>query len=383
MPILCGTSRADDPETAVTDLKAMIDQSQPACRLVFCSANRDLGAVGRALARQFPDGPTIGCSTAGEIGPNGYVSNSLTGISLPAADFAAVAGLIGDIAEFDLDRTRREIAELLVTLGAKAGAPLAGHTFALLLIDGMCGQEEWLVSAIADILGEIPLLGGSAGDNLRFQSTSVFCEGAFHTDAAVLLLVYTPCPFTLFATQHFAGTPQKLVVTAADPSARIVTEINGEPAAEEYARLVGLEPDLLNPMIFAAHPVVVRVGGRYYVRSIRKLNPDGSLSFFCAIDEGLVLTVAEGLDIVGSLADALAQVRDEVGPPQLIIGCDCILRRLEIDRRGLTETISAILSANRVIGFNTYGEHIHAIHVNQTLTGIAIGAAPTPLEITR
>ncbi len=356
----------------------MIDQPQPACRLVFCSANHDLNAVGRALARHFTDVPTLGCSTAGEIGPTGYVTDSLTGISLPANDFTAVAGVIGGISHFNLDHSRRQVANLLVRLTAKAAAPLAGRTFALLLIDGMCGQEEWLVSAIADILGEIPLFGGSAGDDLRFGSTSVFGDGAFHTDAAVLLLVHTRCPFTLFATQHFTGTPHKLVVTAADPSARIVTEINGEPAAEEYARLVGLEPDRLNPMIFAAHPVVVQVGGRYYVRSIRKVNPDGSLSFFCAIDEGLVLTVAEGADIVGSLDEALAQLRRQIGPPQLIIGCDCILRRLEIDRKGLTASVSTLLSANRVIGFNTYGEHIHAIHVNQTLTGIAIGPAPAP-----
>ena len=49
-----------------------------------------------------------------------------------------------------------------------------------------------------------------------------------------------------------------MVVTEADPERRLVREINAEPAAREYARLVGKDPDQLSPFTFAAHPVVVR-----------------------------------------------------------------------------------------------------------------------------
>ncbi len=47
-------------------------------------------------------------------------------------------------------------------------------------------------------------------------------------------------------------------------------------------------------MIFAAYPVVVRIGNADFVRSIQKMNPDGSLTFYCAIDEGIVFKVAKG-----------------------------------------------------------------------------------------
>ena len=59
-------------------------------------------------------------------------------------------------------------------------------------------------------------------------------------------------------------------------------------------------PDDLGPFSFASYPLVVKVGGDYYCRSIRNMNPDGSLSFFCAIDEGLVFTVARPRDMVRS-----------------------------------------------------------------------------------
>ena len=35
--------------------------------------------------------------------------------------------------------------------------------------------------------------------------------------------------------------------------------------------------------------------------------------------------------------------------------------------------LSALLAANAVVGFSTYGEQYQAMHVNQTFTGIAIG----------
>jgi hypothetical protein len=155
----------------------------------------------------------------------------------------------------------------------------------------------------------------------------------------------------------------------------VVTEINGEPAGREYARMVGLEVDKLTPMIFSAHPVVVTIGGHTYVRSIQKVNEDESLTFFCAIEKGIVLTVAQGVDLVENLEQAFRDVRGEIGPPQVILGCDCSLRNLEASQRGLLERIGALMSENNVIGFATYGEQFNAMHVNQTFTGVAIGSS--------
>jgi hypothetical protein len=166
-----------------------------------------------------------------------------------------------------------------------------------------------------------------------------------------------------------------MVVTRADPARRVVYEINGLPAGREFARLVGLNIAELTPLIFATHPVVVRVGGQYFVRSIAKVNADESLTFFCAIDEGIVLTIAQGVDMIANLQEAFDKVRATLGQPQLVLGCDCILRRMESEREGIKDQIGDILKANNVIGFATYGEQFNSMHVNQTFTGIAIGNA--------
>ena len=57
----------------------------------------------------------------------------------------------------------------------------------------------------------------------------------------------------------------------------------------------------------------------------------------------------------------------------LTIGCDCFLRRLEIENDGGVESVATLLRQQRVIGFNTYGEQFNGMHINQTFTGVAIG----------
>jgi hypothetical protein len=179
--------------------------------------------------------------------------------------------------------------------------------------------------------------------------------------------------FSVFKTEHFVQTDDKVVVTGADPAARVVTELNAEPAADEYARMVGQAGTPPTPMIFAAHPLMVRVGGVYHVRAIQKVNPDNSLTFFCAIDEGLVLTIARSVDVVQDLRNLFERLKAEMGEPDLIIGCD-VLRNVEIEQQ-FKPVVSELFVRNGVIGFCTYGEQFNSMHGKQTFTGIAIGAA--------
>jgi len=205
----------------------------------------------------------------------------------------------------------------------------------------------------------------------------VLWDGRFRGNAAVVLMLRSACRVKVFSLDHLVPTARRMVVTGADPARRIVTRINAEPAAREYARLLGKDPEQLTPFTFAAHPVVVRVGGRHHVRAIQRMEPNGDLVFFSAIAEGLVLTLAEPQDIAAHLKRelaALAQTGAGHGPPQAILACDCILRRMEAQENQRLGAVSAILRANGVAGFSTYGEQVNSMHVNQTMTGVAIWA---------
>jgi len=368
-----GVSQSLDPETAARELHAAIGQENVSLAFFYCSPQYDLEALGRELARRFAGVNLIGCTTAGEITPEGYLDGALTGASISSDDFTAVTERIDGLSAFEFADGARTSELLVAELDKRGKTPSPRTTFGFLLIDGLSLQEEVVISALSRSLGNMPLFGGSAGDGVRFGETFIYHDGAFHTDAAVFTLVVTTHPFEVFKTEHFIATDDKMVVTGADVGRRIVMEINGLPAGREYARMVGLEVDKLTPMIFATYPVVVKVGDDYFVRSIQKVNEDESLTFFCAIDEGIVLTVGRGVDLAENLEQAFRRVRNKIGKPRLVIGCDCILRNLELDQKGLKETVGGIMADNNVIGFSTYGEQFNAMHVNQTFTGVAIG----------
>jgi hypothetical protein len=362
-----------DPVAAVRDLFERLDLPKSGLTLFFCSPNYDLVALGAALARQFPGVDLIGCTSCGEIAPSGYVDGCITAVSFPSDDYVVVSGYIEQLGPSVMSSVHRAVQTLRHNLERRAPDATAANTFALLLIDGLSGVEETVISVISAELGDIPLVGGSASDNLRYRQTAIYHAGKFRTSGAVLALVHTALPFEVFSTQHFVSSGAKMVVTEADPLRRAVMELNAEPAAEEYARLVGVQREALTARVFATHPVMVRVGGNYYVRSIQRVDDDQSLKFYCAIDEGIVLTLASGRDIAEGLSRLFADIRRNIGEPAVIIGFDCVFRKLEIRQRRLTKRISRLLAENNVIGFSTYGEQFHAMHLNQTFTGVAIG----------
>lgn len=222
-------------------------------------------------------------------------------------------------------------------------------------------------------MGEIPLIGGSAGDSQLFREATLIYNGTVVRDAAIMILIETELPFQTFRLQNFEPTARRYVVTAADPEQRVVHELNGTLAAEEYARAIGLERTDLSPAHFAAHPFIVRAGTDYFCRSIRQINKDGSIAFFCAIDEGMVLAVALQQDMAGATAEALRQIDATLGGIDCVLGFDCLWRKVEIENRQITKPMEEVYTRYRLHGFNTYGEQFNGIHLNQTLTGLALG----------
>jgi hypothetical protein len=245
--------------------------------------------------------------------------------------------------------------------------------FAFLLVDGLSRAEDGLTATISPALRDMPLFGGSAGDGTDFEHTSVALNDKVAQNAAVLTLVRSRYRTQVFSLDHLVPSDSQMVVTGADPGRRIVKTINAEPAAREYARIVGKDPEQLDRLTFASHPVVVRIGGTHHVRAIQQVNSAGELVFFSAIDEGMVLTVAAPQNMVEHLRNKMMGLSVEK-KPALILGCDCILRRIEAEQRQITRDLSDVMSSYNVTGFSTYGEQIGALHVNHTMTGVAIYA---------
>lgn len=372
-PVQTAFTTSRDPEVAADELYEALCAA-PLCQVVFfCSNDYDFTSLSNALRSRFHDIELVGCTTAGEITPLGYLNGTITAIGFPRSSFSVQSALVTNLANFSFSDAQMLVHTMLDGCRSRQVAPIKGNTFALTLLDGLSVQEERFLRLLNAHLGSIPLLGGSAADNMCHNRTHVYHNGRFHTDAAILLLVNTAFDFEAFSIHHLVPTSDKLVVTEADSDERQVFEINAEPAAQEYARSLALDVTELNPEVFALNPLSVKIGNRYYPRAIQKVNPDLSLSFYCAVDTGIVLTRSRPEAILEGVEELFADISQRIGTPQLIIGYDCIFRRLELEHLGLVEEASKLLARHRVIGFNTYGEQFNGMHLNQTFTGVALG----------
>ena len=364
---------AKQAEEAAEDLAQQLLYSDLGFVLFFCSAEYDLPTLSKALEKQFFGVPLVGCTTAGEITPQGYGRGCISAIGFDHRHFSIASVLIDEMERFSLYDAQELVENLVSDCRGNALAPIKDHSFALTLLDGLSSREEVVLAALSAALGSIPHFGGSAGDDNHLTHTHVYYDGQFHNGAAVVVLINTHLDFEVFTTHHLQPSSEKLVVTKVDSDSRRVLEFNAEPAAKEYARLIGCRLDELDMHLFASHPLAVKISENYYPRAIQQTNPDHSLTFYCAVENGIVLTAMNTTSLLDNVNQLFQGLNQRLGELLITIGCDCFLRRLEIDSKGGQKAIEEVLRKQHVIGFNTYGEQCNGMHINQTFTGVAIG----------
>ncbi|WP_299750695.1 FIST N-terminal domain-containing protein [uncultured Tateyamaria sp.] len=352
----------------VKHLQRQLGEGPFALVALFVTPLVDFQGVVAEAAALFPNTDVLACTTAGEIGATGYEEGLVVAIGFPSDGFVTKSIMIEDINALDTQATIDEITLERIALRDKT--PDLDDSFAFLVVDGLSLSEDTLAATIAPALRDFPIFGGSAGDGTSFVQTFVALNGKVASNAAILTLARSKFQTRVFSLNHLVPGETQMVVTGADPARRIVKEINAEPAAREYARLVGKDPNQLDRFTFASHPVVVRIGDTHHVRAIQQVNEHGELVFFSAIDEGMVLTVASQENLSAHLQKKLSDLSHPRKPTN-IIGCDCILRRIEAEQSQQTRQISDVLGEHRVTGFSTYGEQIGPLHVNHTMSGVA------------
>ena len=355
---------ADDPAAAAR-LAGGLAPAAPALVLLFGSPRPVLPPVARALSLALPGVRIAGCSSAGEIGPFGYQRGTIVAVGFPRAAFRAEAIALPDQGGIPVSGWLTALRGLRARFPDRAGRSL----FGVLLADGTACNEDVLAAALDAALPGIAVVGGSAGDGLDFGESVQILDGAPVRGAAVFVMVETALAVAEVSFAHFTPTARRAVVTRADPAGREIVELNAAPAAEEYARLAGLEAARMERADFARFPLLLRTGRRHHVRAISGVGPGGTLRLMSAVERGEVLTLGRAGDVTQGFADALEALPR---PPLMVLGFDCILRRLAVERAGMTHRMAELFARYRVAGFNTYGEQHSGMHVNQTFVGLAL-----------
>lgn len=361
-----------DPDRAIAAIREQVDAQNASANLLFCSPEYDLERLGRAIEASFST-PVIACTAVRQFGNGGIQTGGITAVSLSSDELSVSPYLIAPLAE-----CQARASETAFNAMSKMLARGTERSFGLVLVDGLSGAEERLAASLYQSLGNIPLIGGSAADELSTsgaRATRVYHEGRFLRDAALFALFETTLTFTTFKVSHVVPGKHKLVVTMADPEQRVVQEFNGEPAAEAFAEALGMQVEELNSGVFSRNPLLFLSGGEHYVRTIRGVNEDHSLTLHCALEVGLVLTVGNGADPIAGLQQAFDAVEKKIGAPKLILGCDSLRHGQEREQAGTDGAVGGLLARHRAVGFSGHGQQYNAMYVNQTLSAVALSSA--------
>lgn len=369
MTIICANSAASDARTNARDLLSQIASIKPTFVLFFVSSNLDPEAFASELANSLGEIPSIGCTTAGEVSSGKMSKGTAVLMAFDSTSIrAAHVACVSDCTQ--RENVRAAVDELEDSVGAPVSRLNPAPYVGLVLHDGMTATEELVMSVLSEATN-VPFVGGTAGDDLKFTGTNTFINFKMKEKTTVLSLLEPLREYRVLKTQSFRLLDKLLVATDVEEEIRAVHSFNGKPAFQEYAAQLGVstEEALSN---FLDHPVGLTLpDGEPFVRSPARVEGD-TMIFYCRIKQGMKLSLLESEDIVAQTKTDLAKNLKAMKTCSAVLNFHCILRTLQLENAGLTEAYGNVFMDVPTVGFSTYSES-YIGPMTQTSTMILFG----------
>lgn len=364
-----------DVKAAVADISSQIKDKSAGVNLVmfFASSCYDFQELSTEIKKLFPSSEVVGCSTSGEVGPEGFTKDSIVLTTMADPKVAAKGILIQDGNKYPVAEEDR----IINTMRSCGIAPGGRHpdSFAITFVNGLCNVEEILASLLYCVVDDeqFRVIGGSAGDDLKFECTYVSLNGEVTTNGGVFVFVKTSKKFTIVKENIFEPTGRKTIVTKINENGRVLYELNDRPAQSEYERIVGNQgtdfgtTSLMNPLgrVF---------GDNIYIASIASVNADKSFNLYCRVMPNTKIDIMRVGDVQSIMDETVRKIEEDVPKPGYIFLVNCILRTVQFgtshDDKYLTKLYSE--KFGKFAGYSSYGEQINRISSNQTLVVLAM-----------
>jgi methyl-accepting chemotaxis protein len=363
------SSRSPDTKTAASDVvrraRARLGSAKPSYGFVFASPDRDLKAILQDVREATDGAQVIGATTAGEVTELG-LSHGSVALMLVASDASSATVAYSERLNIDTAATAGELV-LGVPDAKKAAAPHdRRHLTTVLLTDGLCGAGEKLVVDLHGMgQGSFQIAGGAAGDEGKFQATSVGVNGRAGTHAAAALHVFSASPWGIGVNHGLRSTTNQMRVTKAQGN--VVHEIDGQPAFKVYERHAAERGVKLRAAEATPYMVSNQLGIHFFkdiARSRAPLSVGDDLSLTCAaeIPKGSMVSILDGdpVSMVDAARSAAEEAKKHLDGKKAagVLLFDCVCRGM-ILKDGFDKEVDAVRSvfgSVPIAGFLTYGE---------------------------
>ena len=206
---------------------------------LFTSVKNDIKELIKGI-RKHTDTPIIGCtSSEAIIVPDGIISseNGYSGI-LSLDDENMTIGVACHEAGKDARTIGRKVAIQAVQNAKSTRAP------AYIYMVASPRQEEEYLMGIQDVIGRVPIFGGSAADDTVEGKWKIICNDKVYTDGVAVAFFYTDSEIVTSFSGGYRETENIGLITEVKDNRNLVS-IDGVSALKKYANWIGESPQNL------------------------------------------------------------------------------------------------------------------------------------------
>ena len=207
--------------------------------LVYTGAVNNVKEVVKGI-KSVTNIPVIGCtSNGGVIVPDGYITSEDGFSSMMIFDDKDMeVGIACHEAGKDARAIGRKVAIEAVENAKTTRAPAYFY-----MVASPKEEEEYLMG-IQDVIGRVPMFGGSAADNTVEGSWKIICGDKVFTDGVAVAFFYTDNEIVTSYTGSYKETENVGIITKVKDNRELV-EINNTGALKQYAKWIGKKAEEL------------------------------------------------------------------------------------------------------------------------------------------
>ncbi len=367
------------PKMGLKDLPAKSPLPTANLVLAFGSVKRFSDSnLQKQLKERYPIAQIVGCTTSGEINAEGVFDDSLQ-----------ITAIMWEKSQQKVLHTKMHDMQSSFEVAVSLAKQLKADSLktVILFSDGLHVNGSELLDGFQSILGDIPVVGGMAGDNAAFVKTLQMINETISENLVIAVGIYGSHLITangaLGGWKPY-GPPRKITKSIKN----VVYEMDGKPALSLYKLYIGEAYAKGLPGSGLKFPLAIIEDEKRDVEKIRTLlavdNTTGSLTFAGNVEEGETVRLCqtthdrlvEGASgaaklVTGNLADM------STSQTGLALCVSCVGRKL-VMAENISDEIKAVQNIlglqTAITGFYSYGEFAprpntkdNVLH-NQTMT---------------
>lgn len=360
---------------------------KPSILFVFSSIQYEQEAVLQGVREVAPDALVVGGSAAGEITSGETVFDGVNAMAIASDTIEFVTGKGVNVAQDSFGAGAEAAKDVLAKADGRR------PNLFVMLPDGMTGNGAAIVEGVKSVLGEeAPIIGGSLGDDYRFEKTFEYYQDEVLTDNVVGIGLYGSFAYGFGIKHGWEPVGLPLKVTKADGVT--LKEVDGKPALQVYEEYFGKDASELvqEPLARMAYtyPIGIAVQGsdELLIRDPVIANKKGEITMAAAIPEGTTirLMIGDRDKAIAAAKEAAEVAKSQLdgATPRFILMFNCMARNRLLGVRCHEENQTVLGALGKdipMLGFYTYGEQgpllgkkgTPAYFHNETMTLVVVG----------